>query len=338
MSRSRKTNSKNKNLQAVEKLVKKMPKNPQKRAQWLVSGVVLLCILGAMVLWVPGFGDSLFEFLGINTRIAVAAAEITSPTKVHVIDIGQGDAVLLEESGEFALIDAGPPEGRDNLLDYLDAVGVKTLRYVFMTHPHADHYAGMQAVIERYTVQNMILPRMDLAPVPTTNMFKNLLIALEEKEVPTQEITLDAEYALGQGTIYVLQDGLATKDNYNLLSPALLFETQDIRFLNTGDAEKANERELLASGENPRADVFLAAHHGSATSNSADFLNAIRPSIVIISCGLNNDYGHPHREPMQAFEQQNATILRTDWNSTVVAGLDEEGKLVYAVTEQPDAA
>lgn len=298
----------------------------------IVAAVLVVAVLAAVVLWVPGAKQAVYDALGITGPAASAAQEIRSATKVHIIDVGQGDAVLLEQGGEFALVDAGPPECRDDLLAYLEGVGVQKLRYVFMTHPHADHIGAMQAVIERFPTDTMMLPVLEKAPTPTTKAFENLLTSLVENNVPTETIALDASYPLGSGHVTVLQDGVETGDNYNLLSPALLFEADGLRFLNTGDAEKANERALLERGLSLRVDVFMAGHHGSSTSNTENFLDAMHPRVVAISCGKDNSYGHPHLEAMQAFEAQEATILRTDEDGSIVIGQDEAGNLAYAVT------
>ncbi|MFV0413058.1 MAG: ComEC/Rec2 family competence protein [Oscillospiraceae bacterium] len=308
-----------------------------KEQKWgaMLSALVLALVLGVLMLTVPGFSDEVFEIFGIRRSEAAVAAQVDSATKVHIIDVLQGDAALLEQNGEFALIDAGPPEGQDNLLAYLNGLGITRLKYVILTHPHADHYGGMQAVVENFTVEQMILPDLSKAPTPTASTFQRLLEALANKKVKTKTAKEGDSYPLGTGSIRVLQAGLETKDNYNLLSLALLFEADGFRFLDTGDAEKQNEQALLQSGADLRADVFMAGHHGSSTSNSKSFLQAVRPEVVAISLGAGNSYGHPHREAMAAFEEQNATILRTDQNGTIVLGPGENGGVVYAVAKQP---
>lgn len=301
---------------------------------WLypAMGVVLAVVLILGMANVPFFSDIAQELLGIRPPLANVAQEVAGPTKVHIIDVQQGDAALLEQDGYFALIDAGPPEGKDNLLAYLEGLGVTQLEYVILTHPHADHYGNMQAVVEKFTVKQMILPDLDKAPYPTASTFKKLLQSLVDRGVKTTVAQQFDVYPLGRGSITVVHDGVQTQDNYNLLSLGLLFEAEGFRFLNTGDAEAANEKAMLKDGVPLRADVFMAGHHGSSTSNTSGFLAAIRPSVVVISLGAGNSYGHPHREALAAYDEQQATVLRTDTQGCIVVGPGEDGGVVYAVS------
>lgn len=298
------------------------------------AGIALGLALVLAFANVPYLSSAMQDLLGIRPPLAQVAQEINSPTKVHIIDVMQGDAALLEQDGYFALIDAGPPEGQDNLLAYLHGVGVTSLEYVVMTHPHADHYGGMLAVVQQFTVHNLILPDLELAPYPTAAMFTKLLEGVLERGVTTITAKQGDVYPLGGGSITVVHGGLATDNNYNLLSLGLLFEANGFRFLDTGDAEAANEKAMLQSGVPLRAEVFMAGHHGSSTSNTKDFLAAIRPSVVVVSLGAGNSYGHPHREALEAYEQEFATVLRTDQNGCVVVAPGENGEVVYAVSSQ----
>lgn len=306
---------------------------PQSGHKGRNATAVLAVVLILVLVWIePAFLGDLYEFLGIRPSLAAVAGEVQSDTKVHIIDVGQGDAALLEQDGQFALIDAGPPDGVDNLIAYMDGLDVTRLEYLIMTHPHSDHYGGMTKVLNRYVVGRMILPDFEKAPYPTAQQFQDILQTLLDKDVPTTQAKQGDIYPLGRGSIVVLHAGLKTLDNYNLLSLGLLFEAEGFRFVNTGDAEKPNEEAMLQSGESLQADVFLAGHHGSSTSNTAAFVNAVRPSLVVVSCGKGNSYGHPHRETLATVNGLGATLLRTDQNGCVVVGPGAEGELAYAAT------
>lgn len=312
---------------------KKYSKKRKKDTNWRIPIAAIIVFLIALLMqFVPEFESSINTFLGIEKVNVTAAQQIDTATKVHVIDVGQGSATLLEQNGEYVLIDAGPPEGKENLLGYLHALDVKTLKYMIMTHPHADHIAAMPDILEEFTIENLILPDFTLAPTPTTSTFEKVLLTATQQQIPTQTAKVGDIYPIGNGTINVLQAGIETNDNYNLLSVITMFEADDLRVLITGDAEKSNEKALLATGKDIKANVYIAGHHGSSTSNTADFVQAINPEIVAISCGVDNSYGHPHKKPLENFESIGAVILRTDLSGNIVIGKSITSDLEYSQT------
>ncbi len=257
------------------------------------------------------------------------------------IDAEVKDAVfaaikLLEQNGAFALIDAGEREAADGLVAYLQAAGVAKLDLLVMTHPHADHIGGMQAVLDAFPVDRAVLPDFAKAPMPTTSTFLNLLDAIREKQIPTVTARAGDVFPLGEGTLTVLGDGVAA-ENLNDISLVTLFEAPGLRCLSSGDGEKAVEDAVLASGADVHADVFKAAHHGSSTSNTQAFLDAVRPQAVVVSCGAGNSYGHPHSEALAAFANVGAQVYRTDTEGTIIAYVDKAGVLQMAVSRQEAA-
>lgn len=311
----------------------KQRKKEEKIALLLV-GVLVVAALAAAMLASPEFSLWLQRVTGIIQADGPPAKDLweNAPASVHIIDVGQGDAALVCSGGEYALIDAGTPEAAGILVEYLRLAGVQSLKYVVMTHPHSDHIGGMEAVIESFAVETVILPDLALAPYPTTSLFEGVLQAMLDKGTPGVAAAMGAEYPLGGGKITVVHAGLETQDNYNLLSLGLLFEGGGMRFLNTGDGEKQNEAAMLESGQNLGADVFMAGHHGSNTSNTADFVRAANPRLVLVSCGRDNSYGHPHETALASYSEVSAQVLRTDEAGSILMWRDEGGALHHAVT------
>lgn len=244
-------------------------------------------------------------------------------TRIHTIDVGQGDACLIQQNGVNCLIDAGTKASADTLVAYLKKEGVEKLDYVIMTHAHADHIGGMPQVFENFQVGCVVLPDFSLGEMPTTVIFNKTLDAIEAQpdcEVLTASVGL--KLPLSDGVLTVVGAGIKT-DNQNNLSVCTLFEAPGVRYLNTGDAEKEYEEELVKSGLDLQADIFKAGHHGSATSNTKALLAQVSPKYVAISCGAGNDYGHPHQEALANFAAVNAQVARTD----------ESGSIVYIVSD-----
>ncbi|WP_367926071.1 ComEC/Rec2 family competence protein [uncultured Ruthenibacterium sp.] len=264
--------------------------------------------------------------------MAVPATADDAKTKIHFIDVGQADATLLEQNGFFALIDAGEADTQTDLIDYLHEVGVEKLEYLIMTHPHSDHIGGMRAVLDTFEVNQVLLPNFDKAPVEWWPSTERLMERINEQKNPAIVMQTGDIYPLGEGNISVLMDGIQS-DNANNLSPILRFEVAEFRFLIEGDAEKEIEETALERNLDIRASLFKAGHHGSATSNTEPFVQMIAPQYVIISCGQDNSYGHPHEEVLEIFEETGSRVFRTDQNGTIVAYVDQEQKLQIAVAD-----
>lgn len=302
--------------------------------QAILAAAAVLCLAAAYCItqWGGSGGIPSWAQLGAALEIsngvpvssgAAAGSLPASPApadaaRVHFIDVGQGDSVLIEQNGAYALIDCGTEDCETELLSYLEQAGVQKLALLVMTHPHADHIGSMDAVLEKYPVEKLVLPQLEKAAnYPTAACFEHVVAAAEEKNVDTVEAQDGDVYTLGGGTLTVLGAGV-TSEGYNDISLDLLFQYGDFRFLDTGDGEKANEKALLAAGADVSAAVFKAAHHGSRTSNTLDFMQAVRPKLVVVSCGLDNDYGHPNAEALEHFAAVGARVYRTDRQGSVV--------------------
>lgn len=267
----------------------------------------------------------------IQTALGEAPASPDVPqaegeTQVHILDVGQGDSILLCQNGHYALIDAGEKEQGDGVVAYLKAAGVEKLDYAVISHMHTDHMGGMQKVLETIPVETVILPDMNLAPTPTAKSVESLLQTIDSLGCKVEVAQRGNQYALGGAQLRVVTAGIQS-DSQNNNSVGILFSGGGFSFLSTGDGEKKYEADLLESGEPLRADVFKAAHHGSDTSNTANLLAAVRPAYVAVSCGAGNDYGHPHKEPLARFAAIGAEVLRTDQRGVIVFSAEENGPI-----------
>ncbi len=242
---------------------------------------------------------------------------------IHVIDVGQGDAVLLEQDGEYALIDTGTPSSKEALAFYLDAYGVYELKYLVLTHFHADHIGGAQHLLENYRVKTVLMPDLELAPMPTAYTALELLETLTERaEKGTLEVLLPVAgdtFPLGQGTLTILGSGIPCAEDANNTSLITLFSFGDFNYFSAGDAEAEAERELLSRmGGQLDADLYKASHHGSFTSSTQALIDALQPKAAVFSCGADNDYGHPHAEVSQRLLNAGAKLWRTDLQGSIL--------------------
>lgn len=278
----------------------------------------------------------LFLLAGCSLTIETQAGPPISEEsflKVHFIDVGQGDATLIQQINQDntynMLIDAGNNGDGEYLVEYLKDQGVKTLDYIIGTHPHSDHIGGLDDVIKGFQVGAIIMPKV----MANTRTFEEVMEAVSDKGLSITSPVPGTSYPLGEAEFTILapnSDDYASLNDYSIAN-RIVFGSNS--FIFTGDAEALSEEEIL-NNFNKRdlaSDVFKLAHHGSSTSNTEDFLEAINPSYGIISCGQDNSYGHPHREIMAQLKARNILVFRTDLHGTIV--INSDGKDISIETE-----
>ena len=252
--------------------------------------------------------------------------KIDDAIEMHVIDVGQGDSVLIKTSVGNLLIDAGPNESEQELFNYLNSQGVSDFEYCIFTHPHEDHIGGADMIFENYDVRNVIIS----PAVTTTKTFDIFLDALERSDANVIEAVAGSEYLFGDLEIKILGPTVVGKQrDINNTSVVTRISYGTVRMLFTGDAEKQQEEDILHSFSSSELDCdFLKmGHHGSSTSSGDKFIDAVSPSIAAISCGRDNTYGHPHREIIQLLEKRGIEYHRTDKEKSLVYVCD--GKNIW---------
>lgn len=247
--------------------------------------------------------------------------------RIHFIDVGQGDAILLEyPDGTFDLLDGGGfwnPEafdiGEAVLLPYLASQGVRKLHRVFLSHAHADHMNGLITLLRYIPTRQFYVTRQPLAEPG----FQMLVRSYPRKLIPVHQ-----GFRYTQGKVFM--EVLAPEDSRKTLSVAnddslvLLVQYQNRRVLLMGDAEANTEGKLTLSGKIV-ADYIKVPHHGSKTSSNVQFLNQVRPKMAFLSAGKGNWFGHPHPEVVRRYRSRHVMLYRTDLVGTIRLTLHENG-------------
>jgi competence protein ComEC len=264
----------------------------------------------------------LFLFAAALLLLSCMAGPTPAPIQdrilqVHFIDVGQGDAVLiLTPDGKAGLIDGG--EVGSGARQYLKEIGVKRLDLIVVTHPHDDHIGGLPEIIKAIPVARVATN----GQAHTTTSYENLLDAVISAKADYLEVKQGDRLELGELALQVLHPGDKLVQNMNENSVVLRLEYGKISFLFMGDAEKGTEGRLVSERAALKSDILKVGHHGSRSSSTLPFLEAVRPSIAVYSAKSGNKYGHPHPETLHSLAAIGTRVYGTDINGTVVLTTD----------------
>ena len=247
---------------------------------------------------------------------------------VKVLNIGQGDSILIQTGEKTVLVDTSDVDERDKLRAELKKADVKKIDTIILTHPHADHIGGMDVVLDEYPV-GMVY---DNGMPSTSKLFLGYVKKLKEKKIERKGLVAGDRVDLGGGAVFevlapsaqLVKEGNVKgyKHDPNNESVVGRLVYGNFSMMLTGDAEKKEEQEILAAGSSVQSTILKSGHHGSKTSSSADFLRAVRPEAALISCGVNNDYGHPHKETMKKYHALDIPVYVTAENGTITVTSD----------------
>ncbi|MDK0914411.1 ComEC/Rec2 family competence protein [Clostridium perfringens] len=247
-----------------------------------------------------------------------------SELMISYMDVGQGDAEYIKVNGNDILIDAGPRSNSKELLEQLKAKNIDDFELVIATHPHEDHIGGMVDVFKEYEVKAFYSPKI----THTTKTYENLVKAVKDEGLKTKELKGGMVIDLGDGAKFeVFTPQKSEYEELNDYSPIMKLSFGDTSYLFTGDAEKLAEEEALAKYKTSLdSDVIKFGHHGSSSSSSNAFIEAVSPKYGIISCAKDNKYGHPHRETLDIIKKYNIKTFRTDTDGEII--LTSDGKSI----------
>ncbi|MBU9721479.1 MBL fold metallo-hydrolase [Bacillus alkalicola] len=242
--------------------------------------------------------------------------------EVHFIDVGQGDATLFLGPDFTILVDAGRHE-RNDVVPYLKNHGVSNIDLLIGTHPHADHIGQMDKVIENFDVAEVWMSGDE----HTSQTFERVLDAILASEAEYYEPRAGETFHFNSALVEVLHPEMLTGD-LNDGSVSLRFVYGDVKFILTGDVEHS-ERDIINRGYDLEADFFQLGHHGSSTSNTQAFLDAIKPDVAIYSAGANNSYGHPHVEVVNRLKNMDILLYGTDIHGSIIVKTDGQSYTIH---------
>jgi len=245
--------------------------------------------------------------------------------EVSFINVGQGDSTLIEcPNGQNILIDGGKRNAGEKVVKYLKGRGIRKIDLLIATHPDADHVGGLPAVIENFKVEKF----MDPGKPHTTSYYEDLLMLIRDKNIFYELGRQGNEYNFGEVQMRILSPPDSLFESPNDCSVVTEFQYGNIKFLLTGDAAKEAELWMLGKGRLSRCQILKAGHHGSSHSTGEYFLLPVKPEVAVISCGLDNAFGHPKREVLDRLDAVDCDFYRTDeWGTIRV----EADRYIYKV-------
>lgn len=247
--------------------------------------------------------------------------------KIHFLDIGQGDSMLIQTpSYHEILIDGGPGSAVLGQLSEILPFFEKTIDLVVLTHPHSDHLMGLLPILERYQVHNILLTGVSYQ----SDVYAEFLQEARGQGIMLYFARADEDFLIGDlvlfDVLYPFTPITGQKfENANNSSIVLQVEYSDFRALLPGDSEKEVEDTLIKEGVDVTAELFKAGHHGSRTSSTATFLKAVSPQYMVIQSGAGNQFGHPHRETLLSAVKQGVSVFRNDLSGRITVSVDTNG-------------
>lgn len=247
---------------------------------------------------------------------------------IRFLDVGQGDAALLQCGGQTLMIDGGDRDANQFIFSCLRDLGLSRLDYVIATHPHDDHVKGLATALVVCEAGTVYSPVTEAEGEGFQDLQKKLAERGGTITVPHRGET----FTLGSATVTFLtepQPGWSLNDQ-SLMVKVVFGNTA---FIFTGDAAWDAEQDALASGFDLKADILKVGHHGSVTSTSQAFLDAVQPQYAIISVGAGNKYDHPANETLMKFQHMNVNVFRTDVHGTIICTSDGE-KIAFQMSKK----
>ncbi|MGL5514113.1 MAG: ComEC/Rec2 family competence protein [Sporomusa sp.] len=288
---------------------------------WLIAVVVL-----ALLVFMAGCG-------GLIVQPGNTVPTEGAPLTVKVLDVGQGDAILIRTRQQVFLVDTGDVPARDKLVSLLKAQGIGTIDKLIITHPHADHIGGAAAVFQNFAVKQVY----DSGQKTTTNLYKQYLIQINKRKIPFTVVAAGTTINVDNEVVLkVLAPAKpfigGSEPDLNNNSIVTRLEFGKFSMLLTGDAERKAEEKMLKQGAGTLKSTLLkSGHHGSRTSSSVPFLQAVRPEAVLISVGADNEYQHPHPNIIKRYNQNKIKVYRTDTDGTLTVTTDGN---TYTITKE----
>lgn len=237
---------------------------------------------------------------------------------VHFLDVGQGLSILAQSDDQTLIYDGGDSDKSSFVVAYLKEQGVTDIDYLISSHYDSDHVNGLIGCLNAFDVENVICSDY----VHDSDTYQSFINTAQSKGLELQHPAVGTAFTFGTGSFEILAPSEIDQNDSNGNSVAIKLTNGNNSFIFTGDAESSSESVMCASGINLDCDVLVPGHHGSATATSWEFLEKTVPEYAVISCGVDNQYGHPDKDTMDKLQSMDIQVFRTDKQGTITVTSD----------------
>lgn len=237
---------------------------------------------------------------------------------VHFLDVGQGLSILAQSDDQILIYDGGDSDKSSFVVAYLKEQGVTDIDYLISSHYDSDHVNGLIGCLNAFDVENVICSDY----VHDSDTYHSFINTVQSKGLELQHPAVGTSFTFGTGSFEILAPSEIDQNDSNNNSVAIKLTNGNNSFIFTGDAESSSESAMCASGINLDCDVLVPGHHGSATATSWEFLESTVPEYAVISCGTDNQYGHPDKDTMDKLQSMDIQVFRTDKQGTITVTSD----------------
>ena len=245
-------------------------------------------------------------------------AAVKGKLKVHFIDVGDADCILIQQGDKSMLIDAGNNSDEDIITKYLLKLGIIRFDIIIGTHVDEDHIGSMDAIINGFEAGKIYMPQSNVS----TKYLKDVMNEVSKKGLQVTAPVPGQIFKLREAECTILAPVNRGYENLNNYSVVIKVKYGNTSFLFTGDAESVSEKEMMRRGYDLSANVLKLGHHGSIRSTTDKFLERVNPQYAVIMVGRKNNYRHPHKRTMEKLKAKGIKVYRTDENGTIVAESD----------------
>ena len=276
--------------------------------------IIILLFIFVLVLWGVTVDDD-----GHGLQTGSSFEKDLGFLEVHFLDVGQGDAIYIRTPDEIdILIDGGPDKTILSQLGSVMPYWDREIDVMILSHPHSDHVSGLVEVLRRYEVKQIYYTGV----LHTAPDYLAWLEEIKKQQIPISIVSSRFNINLGEETelqFLWTQESLINKKVIELNNASIVNKLVfgDVSFLLTGDIEEEVERDLIESGLDLSSTIMKAPHHGSKSSNTEDFIKAVNPQQVVIQCGEDNSFHHPHGRVLNRYERGEIEIFRNDLDGRV---------------------
>lgn len=308
-----------------------MAKKKRFKHKKLIISISILLICGTIILSysnnlnIPTW-NKIYNYLNISKGTVDVNYE-GYPLSVHILNVGKADAIYIKSNDKNILIDSGDTDTKDQVIQYLNNNKIQQFDLIIATHPHKDHIAGMDNIINTFPINRFIMPKLSETIIPTTKTYNSMINSLKDNNITVESPIVGDNFKIGEINIYILGP-IKEYDNLNNNSVIAKLAYKNTSFLFVGDAEKEAETDLISSGVNLKSTVLKVGHHGSKTSTTQKFLNAVNPEYSVISVGPDSN-NLPKDSIINRLKNNNIKTYRTDKSGTIIFTSDGDNINVF---------